>query len=268
MDLATLLGLIIGLVLIIGSMAVGAGLGPFINLPGLAIVIGGAFCGTLIRFPIGECFSAFGTATKTAFRYQAADADALIGEVVALADTARKKGMLALEEAEVPDALLAEGIQLCVDGHDADFIRELLGKEINASIKRAEMGEKVFRSMGDAAPAFGMIGTLVGLVQMMATLDDPSGIGPAMAVSLLTTLYGAMLSNMFFLPIADKLAMRAEQEMDMRQLILDSVLGIREGTSPRLLEQTLRAALPGGSQAKDAEADAAEPNADPAPAAA
>lgn len=266
MDLATLLGLLVGLVLILGSMSVGTGLTPFINLPGLAIVIGGAFCATLIRFPIRDCFTAFATATKTAFHYKAADADALITDVIALADTARKKGMLALEEAEVPDALLAEGIQLCVDGHDTDFIRELLGKEITASIKRADMGEKVFRAMGDASPAFGMIGTLVGLVQMMATLDDPSGIGPAMAVALLTTLYGAMLSNMFFLPIADKLAMRAEQEIDMRQLILDSVIGIREGTSPRLLEQTLRASLPDAPAAK-AEDDAATQE-DPAPAAA
>ncbi|MBV59923.1 MotA/TolQ/ExbB proton channel family protein [Abyssibacter profundi] len=252
MDLATLIGLIVGLALIIGSMAMGAGLAPFINVPGLLIVIGGAFCGTLIRFPIGECFGAFGTAIKTAFSYKGADPYQLIDTVKEMADLARKKGMLALEEAEVPDPLLGKGIQMCVDGHDADFIKELLGKEITASIKRAEMGEKVFRAMGDAAPAFGMIGTLVGLVQMMATLSDPSGIGPAMAVSLLTTLYGAMLSNMFFLPIADKLAMRAEQEMDTRQLIVESVVGIREGTSPRLLEQCLKACLPNGENTKAA----------------
>ena len=257
MDLATLIGLIVGLVLIVGSMAMGTGIGPFINPPGLIIVVGGAFCGTLVRFPIGECFRAFGTATKTAFKYSAVDPYELIETVKVMADTARKKGMLALEDAEVPDPLVGKGIQMCVDGHDADFIKDLLGKEITTSIKRAEMGEKVFRAMGDAAPAFGMIGTLVGLVQMMATLDDPSGIGPAMAVALLTTLYGAMLSNMFFLPIADKLAMRAEQEMDARTLIVESVVGIREGTSPRLLEQCLKACLPEGKGSKAANDDGA-----------
>ncbi|WP_348675591.1 MotA/TolQ/ExbB proton channel family protein [uncultured Abyssibacter sp.] len=257
MDLATLIGLIVGLVLIIGSMAVGTGIGPFINVPGMIIVIGGAFCGTLIRFPIGECFKAFGTATKTAFKFSAVDPYELIETVKEMADTARKKGMLALEEVEVPDPLLGKGIQMCVDGHDAAFIKDLLGKEITASIKSAEMGEKVFRAMGDAAPAFGMIGTLVGLVQMMATLSDPSGIGPAMAVALLTTLYGAMLSNMVFLPIADKLAMRAEQEMDTRVLIVESVIGLREGTSPRLLEQCLKACLPEGKNSKAANDDKA-----------
>ena len=179
MDLATLIGLIVGLVLIVGSMAMGTGIGPFINPPGLIIVVGGAFCGTLVRFPIGECFRAFGTATKTAFKYSAVDPYELIETVKVMADTARKKGMLALEDAEVPDPLLGKGIQMCVDGHDADFIKDLLGKEITTSIKRAEMGEKVFRAMGDAAPAFGMIGTLAGLVALALLARRPDSFAAA-----------------------------------------------------------------------------------------
>ncbi|MGJ8670354.1 MAG: motility protein A, partial [Oceanococcus sp.] len=139
------------------------------------------------------------------------------------------------------------------------------GKEINASIERNMMGEKIFRSLGDAAPAFGMIGTLVGLVQMLMELSDPSKIGPSMAVALLTTLYGAMLANLLFLPLADKLDTRAQQDRATRQLILDSILGINAGVSPRVLEETLTVGMltPESSGEEDS-AGEAPANAEPA----
>ena len=239
MDLATLIGLVVGTLFVIGAIMVGGSVGAFVNVPSLLIVVGGSFSATLMRFPMKACFTAMKTGFGRAFKENIDDPMALVETAKELADVARKKGLIALEEVSVANPLMAKGIQYCSDGRDADFIRDMMTKEINASIERNMMGEKVFRSLGDAAPAFGMIGTLVGLVQMLMELSDPSAIGPAMAVALLTTLYGAMLANLVFLPLADKLDTRANQERETRQLILDSILGINAGVSPRVLEETL-----------------------------
>lgn len=259
MDLATLVGLIVGTAFVMLAILLGgSGPGPFINAPSILIVIGGSFAATLMRFPLKECFRALGTGFGRAFKEGVDDPLALIETAKELADIARKKGLIALEQVEVANPLMAKGVQYCADGRDADFIREMMSKEINASISRNMMGEKIFRSLGDAAPAFGMIGTLVGLVQMLMELSDPSAIGPSMAVALLTTLYGALLANLLFLPLADKLDTRAQQELGSRQLILDSILGINSGASPRALEETLLVGLPDGlGKNAGAQADAA-----------
>ncbi len=263
MDLATLVGLIVGtIVFIIAVLIGGSGMGPFINVPSILIVIGGSFSATLMRFPIRECFAAMKTGFGRAFREHVDDPMALIETAKELADVARKKGLIALENVSVANPLMAKGVQYCSDGRDAEFIREMMTKEINASIARNEMGEKIFRSLGDAAPAFGMIGTLVGLVQMLLELSDPTKIGPAMAVALLTTLYGALLANLLFLPLADKLDTRAQQERQSRQLILDSILGINAGVSPRVLEETLLVGMPQQTpktESAGADSTAAEP---------
>lgn len=252
MDLATLVGLIVGTIVVVVAILIGgSGLAPFINIPSILIVIGGSFSATLMRFPIRECFTAMKTGFGRAFREQMDDPMALIETAKELADVARKKGLIALENVSVANPLMAKGVQYCSDGRDAEFIREMMTKEINASIARNEMGEKIFRALGDAAPAFGMIGTLVGLVQMLLELSDPTKIGPAMAVALLTTLYGALLANLLFLPLADKLDTRAQQDRNSRQLILDSVLGINAGVSPRVLEETLLVGLPQNAQKAD-----------------
>lgn len=239
MDLATLVGLIVGSLVVFAAILIGGGAGAFVNVPSILIVIGGSFSATLMRFPIKECFTAMKTGFGRAFKEHLDDPLALVDTAKELADVARKKGLIALEDISVANPLMAKGIQYCSDGRDAEFIREMMTKEINASIARNMMGEKIFRSLGEAAPAFGMIGTLVGLVQMLMDLSDPSKIGPAMAVALLTTLYGAMLANLVFLPLADKLDTRAQQERESRELILDSILGINAGVSPRVLEETL-----------------------------
>lgn len=264
MDLATLIGLIVGTLFVVGAIMVGGSVGAFVNLPSILIVIGGSFSATLMRFPMKDCFTAMKTGFGRAFRENVDDPMALVETAKELADVARKKGLIALEEVSVANPLMAKGIQYCSDGRDADFIRDMMTKEINASIERNLMGEKIFRSLGDAAPAFGMIGTLVGLVQMLMELSDPSAIGPAMAVALLTTLYGAMLANLVFLPLADKLDTRAEQERGTRQLILDSILGINAGVSPRVLEETLTVGLLSPQGDGEAGGAGAPANAEPA----
>ncbi len=252
MDFATLIGLIVGTVLVIVAILLGgSGLGPFVNVPSVLIVFGGSFAATLMRFPLKACLQSFGAGFGRAFKEVTDDPYALIETAKELADVARKKGLIALESVEVHNELMAKGVQYCTDGRDAEFIEDMMNKEINASIARNQLGEKVFRSLGDAAPAFGMIGTLVGLVQMLLNLSDPSTIGPAMAVALLTTLYGALAANLLFLPMADKLDNRAQKERETRQLILDAVLGINAGVSPRVLEETLLVGLETQDKDKD-----------------
>jgi len=243
-DFATLIGLIVGSAVIMMAMLTGSDATIFINIPGVLIVLGGTFASTLIKFPIGDCFQSIGLAIKKAF-WQEVDRPV---EIIQLANTlsqlARKQNIMALENVEVVNPLYKKGIQLCIDGRKPEFIRKVLTQEMNMSIERHEMSEKVFRAMGDSAPAFGMIGTLVGLVQMLANMQDPKSIGPAMAVALLTTLYGALFANLIALPIADKLKNRTEQEYVNKSLIVECVLGILQGVHPRVLDELLESYLP------------------------
>jgi chemotaxis protein MotA len=225
-------------------MLSGSEISVFINVPGLMIVLGGTFASTLIKFPIGDCFNSIGLAIRKAFWQEADQPADLIHLANTLTDTVRKKNIIALEDVEVENAFFKKGIQLCTDGHKPDFIRNVMVKEMNLSIERHEMGEKVFRAMGESAPAFGMIGTLVGLVQMLSNLEDPASIGPAMAVALLTTLYGALFANLIALPIADKLRSRTDQERINKSLIVESVIGILQGVNPRILDELLESYLP------------------------
>ncbi|MDX1565807.1 MAG: MotA/TolQ/ExbB proton channel family protein, partial [Phycisphaeraceae bacterium] len=174
MDLATIVGLIVGAALFVVAVLLGgSGLGPFVNPPGLLIVVGGSFAATLMRFPMKACLQSFVAGFGRAFKETKDDPYELIEAAKELADVARKKGLIALEQVEVPNELMAKGVQYCTDGRDAEFIEEMMRKEINASIARNQLAEKVFRSMGDAAPAFGMIGTLMGLIFMLKNMDDP-----------------------------------------------------------------------------------------------
>ena len=210
-DLATLVGLIGALGVIIGAILTGGNAGTFLNLPGLLIVVGGTLAVTLMKFSFGETMGLFKVGMK-AFFHKPEQPKGLIEAGVELATIARKEGMLGLEKQEVSNEFLKRGIQLCVDGHEPDFVRNMLNKDINLTIERHDTGQGIFKSIGDVAPAMGMIGTLVGLVQMLASMDDPKKIGPAMAVALLTTLYGAVIANAFALPMAEKLAHRSREE--------------------------------------------------------
>lgn len=250
MDLATLIGLIGGLAFVIMAMVLGGSLVMFVDVVSILIVVGGSTFVVLMKFTFGQFFGAGKIAGK-AFMFKADEPEDLIAKIVEMADAARKGGFLALEEMEIPNPFMQKGIDLLVDGHDADVVRATLQKDIILTDERHSKGTQVFRSFGDVAPAMGMIGTLVGLVAMLSNMDDPKSIGPAMAVALLTTLYGAILANMICFPIADKLALRRDQETLNRRLIMDGVLAIQDGQNPRVIDSYLKNYLNASKRALD-----------------
>jgi chemotaxis protein MotA len=255
MDLATLIGLVGAFAVIIGAIFSGGELGLFINTPSLLIVCGGTAAAVMMMFPLSQFLGAFKVAMR-AFLNKSEKPDQLIDEAVELADVARKSGLLALEGQEIQNEFLSRGIQLCVDGHDPEFVGKMLSKDINQTIERHETGVGIFKAIGGSAPAMGMIGTLIGLVQMLSSMDDPKTIGPAMAVALLTTLYGAVIANAFALPIADKLAYRSAEERVNKSLILETVAGIQEGLNPKVLRSLLKTYLPGSKRGDEEEEQA------------
>ena len=243
MDLATLVGIIGAFAIIIGAMAMGGSVTIFINVPSILVVFGGTLFVVLVKFELGQFLGAIKVAAK-AFKFKLDSSDELIEQIVDLADAARKGGLLSLEGKEVSNDFLQKGIQLLVDGHDPEVARNLMVKDMDKAIERHEQGAKIFSSLGDVGPAMGMIGTLIGLVQMLSAMDDPKAIGPAMAVALLTTLYGAMLATMVCLPISDKLALRAVQEGQIKALVIDALVAIQGGQNPRVIQQMLQTYLP------------------------
>lgn len=243
MDIATLVGLLGGFGIVIAAMVTGGDIGVFINPPSLLIVVGGTILVVLMKFTLAQFLGAGKIAGK-AFMFKSVSPEDIISETVELADAARKGGLLSLEDKTVSTDFMQRGIQLLVDGHDPDIVRMLLNKEMKLTTERHEFGAKIFSAMGDVAPAMGMIGTLVGLVQMLSNMSDPKSIGPAMAVALLTTLYGAMIATMIVLPMADKLAARKDEESLNQALTIDGLLAIQAGQNPRVIEQMLRNYLP------------------------
>lgn len=239
MDLATLIGLVGAFAFIVMAMLVGGDLVMFADTSSVLIVIGGSLFIVLMKYNISQFFGAAKIAAK-AFIFKIDKPDDLIAQIVTMADSARKGGFLALEEMEVENPFLRKGIDLLVDGHDAETVRMMLRKDIALTNERHEQGASIFSSLGDVAPAMGMIGTLIGLVAMLSNMDDPKSIGPAMAVALLTTLYGSILANMVAIPIADKLMLRKNEERLNRLLILDGVLAIQEGQNPRVIDSYLK----------------------------
>lgn len=250
MDLATLIGLIGAFGIVIYAMLSGGDIGMFINAPSLLIVVVGSLFVVLMKFTLGQFLSALKIAVK-AFSFKLTPPEDLIEEVVALADEARKGGLLSLEGKEVSSKFLDKGIKLLVDGHDADVVRTLLWKDLKQTTDRHAIGAKIFTAMGDVAPAMGMIGTLVGLVAMLSNMDDPKSIGPAMAIALLTTLYGAMVANMIALPVADKLELRRSEEGMSKAMVIDALLAIQAGQNPRIIDSMLKAYLPEGKRLED-----------------
>ncbi len=247
MDIATLVGLLGGFGIVVAAMVMGGDVGIFINPPSLLIVIGGSIFVVLMKYTLGQ-FLAAGKVAAKAFMFKSVNPEDIIAETVDLADAARKGGLLSLEDKEVSSDFMQRGIQLLVDGHDPEVVKTLLNKEAKLTTDRHEFGATIFSALGDVGPAMGMIGTLVGLVQMLSNMSDPKSIGPAMAVALLTTLYGAMLANMICLPIADKLKVRRNEEALNNALIIDGLLAIQAGQNPRVIEQMLRNYLPGNKR--------------------
>lgn len=243
MDLATLIGLVAAFGIVLASIVLGGSAGTFVNTPSLLVVLGGTIAVTMMKFSLGKFLGAAGIAVK-AFLHKPTPPEELIDTAVELAKTARQGGLLALEDAEVPDEFMKSGLGLLIDGHPADIVRSMLTKDMNLTLARHNDGQDIFKAIGDVGPAMGMIGTLIGLVQMLANMDDPKQIGPAMAVALLTTLYGAILANMFALPIADKLAVRSREEGATKSLVIDALIGIQGGQNPRVIASMLETYLP------------------------
>ncbi len=249
MDLATLIGMLGAIGFVVMAMVLGSAgdVGMFADLVSVLIVFGGSIFVVLSKFTLTQFLGA-GKAAVKAFMFKIEAPEELIEKAVQLGDSARKGGFLALEEAEIPNAFMQKGINMLVDGHDADVVRATLQKDIALTEKRHENAIGVFKSLGDVAPAMGMIGTLIGLVAMLSNMDDPKAIGPAMAVALLTTLYGAFIANIIAIPLADKLAIRNQQEKLNNMLILDAVLGIQDGQNPKVIEGILRNYLAQGKR--------------------
>ena len=243
MDFATIIGLIGGISVVLLAVITGSDLNLFINLPSIMIVLGGTFAATLVKFPIKYLFSAFKVAVS-AFYESSDKPEDVIKQANELALLVRKGGVLAIDGHPISNDFFQKGAQLAIDGREPEFIKNVLQAEIVLEIERHETGVKIFRAIGESAPAFGMIGTLIGLVQMLANMSDASSIGPAMAVALLTTLYGALIANLIALPIADKIAVKIEQETLNKSLIAESIHFIQKGLNPRIMNEMLEAFLP------------------------
>jgi len=244
MDLATLIGLGAGTAVVFSAIFLGGDFMTFVNVPSLLLVVGGAIAATILRFTLADVMIALKTGIAAAMSHNQVGPRMLIQEIAELAQKARKGGLIGLDGIEIRNDFLKKGVQLCVDGLTFEFIKDALSRDRDLFIERHEEGERIFRALGDAAPAFGMIGTLVGLVQMLSNMEDPSTIGPAMAVALLTTLYGAMISNLVALPIADKLASKAQIEYVIRTLVIEGTLHIQAKTNPDVMIEFLSAYLP------------------------
>lgn len=250
MDLATLIGLIGAFGIVLASILIGGSAGTFINTPSLLLVLGGTVLVTMMKFSLAKFLGATSIAVK-AFLHKPSSPEELIENAVELAKSARQGGLLALEDAEVRDEFMKSGLGLLIDGHPADVVRSMLSKDLHQTLQRHSDGQDIFKAIGDVGPAMGMIGTLIGLVQMLANMDDPKQIGPAMAIALLTTLYGAILANMVALPIADKLAVRSREENVRKSLIIDALLSIQSGQNPRVIENMLETYLPRSKRQPD-----------------
>jgi len=246
-DLATIIGVAGGLGMVIMAMILGGDIVIFYNLPSLLIVFVGSIFVAMQKFTLEQYLGAMKVAGK-AYSFKLNKPEEVIEEVVELADAARKGGLLSLEGKEVSNEFMSKGIQLLVDGHDPDVVKGLLSRDMKLTTERHENGAKIFAAIGDVGPAMGMIGTLIGLVGMLANMDDPKTIGPAMAVALLTTLYGSLLATIVALPIKDKCLLRAAEEDLLQRLIIDGLLAIQAGQNPRVIEALLKTYLPTGKR--------------------
>ena len=244
MDLATLIGLMASIVIIVSAILLESGIMDFVNIPGLAIVVVGTIAVTLTKFRLSTIATSFKLAFSTVFFERTESPVVIIQKVKELSTVVRKEGILGLENSEIETPFLEKGIKLCIDGHPAEFIEELLIQELEQSLERYESAEKVFRGIAQTAPGLGMLGTLVGLVQMLNNMGDPSSVGPAMAVALLTTFYGAFIDQVIASPLADKLNLKAMDEHRNMSLVITSVQNILKGQNPRVITEVLSTFLP------------------------
>jgi chemotaxis protein MotA len=245
MDIATVLGVISAFGLVLVAIFMGGGLGLFINIPALMIVVGGTLGTTMINYPLKDMFGVLNV-VKKALLTKNISTNELVKTFLVFAGKSRKEGILSLEGdiKEVSDEFLKKGVQLSIDGLEPQEISNLLETELDFIRTRHQLGAEIFTTMGTFAPALGMIGTLIGLVQMLQSMEDPSTIGPAMAVALLTTFYGSIMANIVCMPIAGKLKTRSKEETLTKEMTIEGVISLSNGDNPRILEQKLHAFVP------------------------
>lgn len=242
MDIATIIGILLGLVVVVGAIAVGAGKELFVNIPSLAITMGGMLCATLIHFSLPQFLGMFSIIKKTIVAKVPSSSE-LIQKMVNYAAINRRDGALALEQEirNINDLFFVKGMQMLVDGQKSENIRELMTLETQYLQERHSTGKKMLEFMGASAPAFGMIGTLIGLVQMLSNLSDPSGIGAGMATALITTFYGAFAANLIFIPLAGKLGIYSKAEATAMEMITEGICAIAQGENPTAVREKMQA---------------------------
>ncbi|QEK12269.1 motility protein A [Crassaminicella thermophila] len=258
MDLATILGIVVGIAFVIGGIMIDGSVLTFYNLPSIVIVIGGTIAGTLVAYPLNKVKDSL-VIVKKAFTTKSLNPTEVIDNIIEIANIARREGLLALEEAaeNINDEFLQKGVMLIVDGTDPELVRNILETELSFIEERHGEGRSIFDTLGSLAPAFGMVGTLIGLINMLKTLEDPSTVGPKMSVALITTFYGAVLANLIFIPIAAKLKIRSREEILIKELMVEGLLSIQAGENPRIIEVKLKSFLP-PKQRKTSEDDQRE----------
>ncbi len=245
MDAATIIGIVLGSGLVVAAILMRSGLEAFVDPASAAVVLGGTAAATLIAFPLGQV-SRIMTVIRKAFFTKPIDAVQSVRTLVRLAEIARRDGILSLESKLSDgdyDPFLVQGLRMAIDGQDPAVIEVALEQEVETIIERHSNGKALFDNIGKYAPAFGMIGTLIGLVIMLKNMEDADSLGPAMAIALITTFYGSLLANLFALPIADKLALRSDQEIAAKLLIIRGVMSIQAGDNPRIVQQKMLAFL-------------------------
>ncbi|MBX3363244.1 MAG: motility protein A [Phycisphaeraceae bacterium] len=246
MDIGTIVGLIVAITaMVVGALLGGGNLVALVDVPSLVIVFGGTIGAVAVSFPVAALLKVHKVFLKAFFAKSTSSA-ALIKDLVRFAEVARREGILALENhiKDMKEAFLVRGIKMAVDGTDPELIKTIMDIELEASMERHAAAKKILDTIGRMAPAFGMIGTLMGLVFMLMSMDDPSKIGPGMAVALLTTMYGALIANVCTGPLSEKLASRDSEEMLTKNIIIAGVMSIQSGDNPRVVESKLLTYLP------------------------
>ncbi len=240
MDLTTVIGIIAGAAIIVLGIQQSGSIVTFIDPASIFIVVGGTTSAIIISFPINELVGVVGVVQKTIFA-KTQPVTETIATLVSFAERARREGILALERhmEEIEDEFLSKGIQLAVDGTEPELMRSILTTELDYVEKRHGSGKSIIDTCGMLSPAFGMIGTLIGLVLMLQTMEDPSTIGPKMSVALITTFYGAVMANLIFIPLGNKLKRRSEEEILVKEMMIEGILSIQSGDNPRIVEQKL-----------------------------
>ncbi|MBI4652137.1 MotA/TolQ/ExbB proton channel family protein [Candidatus Desantisbacteria bacterium] len=251
MDSATVIGIIAGFGLMIVAMLMGGQVGIFIDVPSILITVGGMISATLMNYPLGQVLGVF-TILKNAFKGKKASPEGIIATMIRFAELSRKEGILSLEKelAKVDDSFLKKGLQLAIDGTNAEELRNIMETELSWIQERHKSNQSVLTAAATYAPAFGMIGTLIGLVQMLKNMSDPTSIGPAMAVALITTYYGSVLANMVFLPLAGKLKCNTSDEVFFKQIMIEGIINIQAGDNPRIVEEKMQVFLSPHERAK------------------